>query len=114
MGIKYWDARKSTGDLGGNQKELELVGESSVKCQNSGGTPNMYMGQWDAVKEHMVWGIMEKNKELNIFNAGMGKATLKGADHVETTQPCNILSRKNFQKMRVECHSRTKMTMWLL
>jgi hypothetical protein len=51
----------------------------------------MYMGQWDAIKEHMVWGIMEKNKELNIFNVGMGEATLKGADHMESTQPCNIL-----------------------
>jgi hypothetical protein len=38
-----------------------------------GDLPNVYLGQWDAIKEKMVLGVMEKEKVVTIGIFEMGK-----------------------------------------
>jgi hypothetical protein len=86
MGSKSLSACKSVGDTAGKQKEVDIIGETSLK--------NLEEGLGDTIKECMVWEIMEKSKETNTFNCGLIGATSLGSDHVEGSNACHILSRK--------------------
>lgn len=63
--------RRHYGDSGQIKKDLAPFSEPLLKEPDSGGSLNIYVGQWDAIKERMVWGIMERDKEASSNKFGL-------------------------------------------
>jgi hypothetical protein len=72
LGTYYSDLASYGGYKGSKKKDLDSPLEFISKEQNMGDLPNVYLGQWDAIKEKMVLGVMEKEKVVTtgIFEIG--------------------------------------------
>lgn len=72
-------------------------------CSNeldSGGSPNVYLGQWDAIKEKMVWGVMEREKAM--IGGLLNMVQDMSVDHVEVGSSGRTTSKPNSMHVLAE------------
>jgi hypothetical protein len=69
--------------IGKSRLNLCEVNADQGNNKEIGGVTNIYVGQWDSIKEKMIWGVMETDKETFVKGSGFFKATFKGSSHVE-------------------------------
>jgi hypothetical protein len=59
----HYQGSSSRGEDTGNKVGGMLPSAASVlNARNYGETSNVYVGQWDSIKEKMVWGVMERGE----------------------------------------------------
>lgn len=68
------------------------IREGNKGGKDTGKSPSIYVGQWDAIKEKMVWDLMSKEKDPSILGGSDPSAKLFYMGHAEglegLTKPC--------------------------
>lgn len=69
------------GDMGVKQKSTVSKPDYATKELDLGDSPNVYLGQCDAIKEKMAWGVMGREKAMTAGFLEVGRGS--NVAHVE-------------------------------
>jgi hypothetical protein len=63
--------------MGKSKQNIHEINADNGHNKERGGSASIYVGQWDSIKEKMIWGVMEKDKETFVNEGGFFKATCR-------------------------------------
>jgi hypothetical protein len=83
------------------------IAEAGNGERNKVGPQNIYVGQWDQIKEKMIWNVVEGSKEGTIQKVGLGEATSSRPRHISDAKKDGMLMQA-FSLGPTKEHSRKK------